>query len=695
VRARAAPIAALAAALCAPSAHAQQIAENGRAIYEAAFFQPYSPANALQIVERVPGFTLDKGNSEIRGFGQAAGNVVINGQRPSAKSETLETVLARIPASRIVRVELVSGEQFGSDYAGKPQVVNIVMSEGGGIAGTAEATFYREFIGRILPEGSVSALIRRGPSSFNVAASLRANVTSEEGTDRITDVPGGAQRELRIKLNRRQEQLRRGSVSWALEEGDNRSAHLNATIGSGAFILNQTNHVIPRGAAERDDTLYNRYFARTIEMGGDVNRPLAGGGIKLVGLITRRHRDRDDISTQTTSAGVSQGGIEQNLKDWREESVARLTWAHPKLAGWSVELGVEGALNRLKSKLNLVQVNGAGTKTLVDLPLDNAVVTEYRGEAFANVGRDLQPGLRLDFGLTYEASRLKVTGDAQAKRSLQFLKPKATLDWRPGGWHAQVTAQRNVAQLNFENFISSADIGSERVNGGNAELLPQRAWEFLASVDRAILGDGRIKLDIGYNLVGKVQDRVKVRDAKPATATEPAVPALDAPGNLGNGTEFILRGNVDVPLGGVGIKGGRLSLYGEYVKSSVVDPYTRRSRPFTGKSLFEFTVNFRQDLGKFAWGFEVEGDTPWTLYRLDETDEFVEIVPTVDVFAEYRPSQKWTFILGARNLTDVGIVRHRDFFRPDREQALIPSFREDRARNTHVLGYFTVKASFG
>src|SRR5690606_3008716 len=113
---------------------------SNREVYDAAFFRPFSPSNALQMVERVPAFMLDEGDVTARGFRQAAGNVVIDGRRPSLKSETLATLLARIPASRVLRVEVASGEQFGADYAGKTQVANIVLSDLGGVAGTVEAT---------------------------------------------------------------------------------------------------------------------------------------------------------------------------------------------------------------------------------------------------------------------------------------------------------------------------------------------------------------------------------------------------------------------------------------------------------------------------------------------------------------------------------------------------------------------------
>src|SRR5690348_6647697 len=68
--------------------------------YDAAFFAQYAPRSAYDIVQRIPGFTLDlgannnnSGPSDIRGFAGVAGNVVINGARPSTKSEPLDAYL--------------------------------------------------------------------------------------------------------------------------------------------------------------------------------------------------------------------------------------------------------------------------------------------------------------------------------------------------------------------------------------------------------------------------------------------------------------------------------------------------------------------------------------------------------------------------------------------------------------------------
>src|SRR5688572_32043796 len=79
--------------------------------YEAAYFSQFAPRTALDMLRRVPGFTLRTLDPERRGFAGAVGNVLIDGEQPSAKSQLLEDILQRIPASQVVRVEVWRGSQ--------------------------------------------------------------------------------------------------------------------------------------------------------------------------------------------------------------------------------------------------------------------------------------------------------------------------------------------------------------------------------------------------------------------------------------------------------------------------------------------------------------------------------------------------------------------------------------------------------
>jgi hypothetical protein len=665
-----------------PAVAAQAAGADGRTVYEAAYFSQFSPSNALQIVQRVPGFTLEVGNQDVRGFGQAAGNVVINGQRPSSKSDTLETILARIPASRVARVEVGPGDLFGSEFSGKPVVVNLVTTAAGGLAGTFDGTLRRTYAGHVEPDATVSALLRRGKSTFNASAGFQGFPTKEEGFDRVTALPSGDLVEFRRKTNTYNDRTAFLSGSWTLNDGDNRTAHLNFRVSQNWFLLKQTNDVFPTGGTVRDDRLVQDYDNRAYELGGDVTRPLLGGGIKLIALATRRHRHNVETSLNRVRSVVTRGVV-QDLDNQREETVARLVWNRSNLGAWSVETGVEGVINKLDSDVNIVVTDAGGVQTRIDLPVDQAVVKEYRGEAFVNAGRPLSKTLRLDMGLTYEASRLTVRGDAEAERVLKFLKPKASLDYRDkSGWHAQLSIARTIAQLNFEDFISTAELTNDRVNGGNADLVPQRAWELLATLEQPILGDGLVKVEAGYNRISLVQDRI------------PTPEGFDAPGNLGNGRSFTLRSTIDAPLAKLGIKGGRLTVHSSLIDTSVEDPYTHRKRHFSGFNLYSADASFRQDLGKWAYGATFFVNSPTFFFRQDEIDRPFSDNPYVTAFVEYRPTPKTTITFSLDNATNAAALRSRTFFTPDRSNPFPDTF-ELRHRNKHVVPAIGLKHSFG
>lgn len=82
-----------------------ELAPSLSTFYRGAFFAPFAMATALNIVRLVPGSSTQQTDSEVRGFKATAGKVVFNGAGTSSKSEYLETILARISASRVLWVE--------------------------------------------------------------------------------------------------------------------------------------------------------------------------------------------------------------------------------------------------------------------------------------------------------------------------------------------------------------------------------------------------------------------------------------------------------------------------------------------------------------------------------------------------------------------------------------------------------------
>ncbi len=125
-------------------------AERGVIAYPPAFFADVRPASAYDMILRVPGFTFDKG-STVRGLAGSGGNVLIDGQPPLAKNDTLEDILRRIPAGSVARVEVIRGGAQGIDMEGRTVLANVVRRQESGFRGVAQAYFDAVHDGRMLP----------------------------------------------------------------------------------------------------------------------------------------------------------------------------------------------------------------------------------------------------------------------------------------------------------------------------------------------------------------------------------------------------------------------------------------------------------------------------------------------------------------------------------------------------------------
>ena len=170
-----------------PNKNAQDAA--GRVVYDAAFYAQFAPRTALDMVNQTPGFSLDGGDDETRGFSGAVGNVLIDGERLGAKSQTLEDVLLRVPASEVLRIEILRGADVAGDASNAAVLANVIRTRTAG-GGTWMAGFEMTNENKPTPTGRFAWSGRSEDREYSVGATTYGHDHNSEGPREVTDGTG-------------------------------------------------------------------------------------------------------------------------------------------------------------------------------------------------------------------------------------------------------------------------------------------------------------------------------------------------------------------------------------------------------------------------------------------------------------------------------------------------------------------------
>src|SRR4051812_17534596 len=118
--------------------------QTGTLAYPPAFFTAVRPSTALDMINWLPGFTVED-TRDFRGLEGSTGNVLIDGKPPTSKTDTLLSVLRRIPSAQVERVDLIVGGAPGINMRGRNVMANVVLKVSATSTGaiTAGATIDR------------------------------------------------------------------------------------------------------------------------------------------------------------------------------------------------------------------------------------------------------------------------------------------------------------------------------------------------------------------------------------------------------------------------------------------------------------------------------------------------------------------------------------------------------------------------
>ena len=216
-----------------PASQAPAVDSNqqGVLVFEPVFFADSSPDTALDMIFRLPGFGFDTGNTDTRGFAGAAGNVLIDGDRPSSKTDGLDAILRRISADGVERIELIRGGAPGIDMQGRSVIANVVLKRTVQIETVFEANTY------LYPDGYLGPLLkaswsrREGDDQFEASLNATTDRTDDtgDGYRRRYNAAGDLIQDADLELWNRLRDVR-GTIAWQREVGGGK-LRLNALAG--------------------------------------------------------------------------------------------------------------------------------------------------------------------------------------------------------------------------------------------------------------------------------------------------------------------------------------------------------------------------------------------------------------------------------------------------------------------------------
>jgi hypothetical protein len=667
------------------------ISASGIVSYPENYFENFTPATALDMVQRVPGFSLSDGDTERRGLGDSFGNVLINGSRPSNKSLSLQTVLQRISVDDVIRVDLIQEAMPQYDLRGHSRLVNVILREGAGNSGSYDLQLMHFRSGRIGTTINTSYTTIQGPVELTFG--LEANVHGNRMTrDWIRYDAAGLTRETQHDEDQRRQFW--GNVSlamnWTIDDAS--SLRLNGQVNPWSWHRNNTGRVnAPSGGGytpSRIEQNSTENHGQNFDLSGSYQRQLSDNlSMETIGLLSLNRGDDGpeayevyDVVTGFTGATIVK------FSEQREETALRQTFSWTPGAQHQLEFGAETAVNSRETSLGLSYDDGV-IVTPIALPVANTTVEETRSELFATHVWSISDALTLESGLRYEMSEIIQTGDAEQTRSFSYAKPSATLSWRLDEQNRlRITGRRDVDQLQFDRFASSVSVTDNQSTLGNPDYVPQQSWTLEAEWERRFGDSGSVSFLLGHDWVQELDGRLPVTTQ---TGT------FDTFGNIGDGYRTRANFNISTALDAIGLSNAVIDANLAWTDTRVEDPLTGLDRSFFGANEWRLDLDYRQTFpqSQLAWGWDYHMQSDSEMYFASQYHLHEQDPGDLDVYIE---TTRWfgaTTRFGINEALAQGNDRHRIFYDGSRADDVV-SGSEDRNMSRGTTAFVQVRGTF-
>lgn len=653
---------------------------NGQ-VFTPADFDRFAPRNALDMLNRVPGFAVQRGDRG-RGFGQASTNVLVNGQRLSSKSQSVFDQLRRVTASNVERIEIIDGSTL--DLPGlSGQVANVITS-GDEISGSFEyITVHRPkyaepgwFGGEVSVSGATPTL--EWNAAYNHGLGRGAGAGPGYITDEFNNVT--ELRDIHSHFEGDFPSLS-GSLKWF---GPNDLiANLNVEYSKDFTKFTEDQQRVLLEGIDRFRAFGNRGRGTDYEIGGDIEFPLGSGTLKLIGLESSEENNSSAISRLIFEDDSPTTGDRFNRQSDSGERIGRAEYQWDMWDGnWQV--AAEAAFNTLDQSSQLFVLNDIGEFEEVELPNSVGEVTEDRYEIMITHGRTLPKGITMQLGVGGERSTLAQTGPSGLTRNFWRPKGSLALGWTPiEGTDLSLNIERKVGQLSFGQFLANVDLQLQNANAGNAELRPAVSWETTFQINQSFDDWGSSTLEF-YNRV--FDDYIEII---------PLPNGGESQGNVDRMQRYGLDWTGTINLDPMGWEGVRLDLEFTYEKSSIKDPLTGIDRHFSRHWDREGEIALRNDISgtEWAWGIGARYNHVQPSYRPSQVSLSYEGPTYAFGFIEHKNVFGLTANLNVFNLNDGRSIFERTVYDGFRDRSAV-RFNEFQNLSVQPIFRFQLTGNF-
>jgi hypothetical protein len=668
-------------------------ATNDRVVYEAAYFARFNPQNAMDMVNNTPGFSLDGGDGR-RGFSGSVGNVLVDGLRPTAKGQSIDSILARIPASQIVRVEVLRGAEVAGDASGQATLLNIVRSPTAG-SGVYEVGFEysNQNQDRLMPRADIGYNGRNGQLEWGVGLRLITQNRDLIGERDYYDGAGVLQRHADMTNPRNLwDPYYNANIAFPLLGG-----RFSATgmINPDWFNAQRQTFEFTTPSGDPDGSLTQRWKEEGTlsEIGLNYDRDFGPWSLALVGLRTQHPFEYNETAVEYDALGAVDETAVVNSERETIETIGRGTLSRSFGPQHRIEFGGEAALNTLDSQFQFTLDTGGGP-TVIPIPNSNVTVEEERADLFAVHTWRPNDQWSLESRVGWETSTLTFTGDANQQTELSFWKPSFQLTRTfAGNNQLRLRYYRDVGQLDFDDFVSSTSLSDDLIDGGNPDLQPQTDWRAELGGDLRFPGGAALGFALIHHDIADVNDLVVLINTQGTPDPGDDEP-FDAPGNIGDAEAWSAELNFSSRL--PFIPNARITVEAEFWDTEVNDPVTNNPRIISWQPESEVDIAFRQDFAeqRWSWGVEFFKQGEVQGYRLTDVDTQEE-GPWVDLWWETTAlPNNMKLRLWAANIGNGEVLRDRRIFGPDRNGVLVEQQLTDREFATSPWFILELSGSF-